>query len=309
MCPAVAHPSMVDYPTLPTAERIARLELPADPAPVVLDTDAYNEIDDQFAAAHLLRSDHDVEAVYAAPFHNDRSDGPGDGMEKSYEELERLLPLLGRSDDLARRGAPRYMESPDDPVESPATADLVERARADRDGPLYVVAIGAATNVASAIASAPDIVGDVVVVWLGGHPVDWHTAEEFNLRQDRYAARVLFDSGVPLIHVPCLNVAEHVKTTVPELERHLRGRGEAADFLFERFAEYDDTDGGVWSKELWDLAATAALAVPGAVESCLDHSPVLTSELTWSRDPNRHLIRRTTRVDRDAVLRDLFERL
>ena len=301
---------MTDHPTLSEAERVELLEAPEEPVSVVLDTDAYNEVDDQFAIAHLLRSPNDVEAVYAAPFHNDRSDGPGDGMEKSHEELERVLSLLDRSEDLAYRGSTRYMDAPDEPVESPAAADLVERARADRDGPLYVVAIGAVTNVASAIASAPDVVDDVVVIWLGGHPVDWRTADEFNLKQDVHAARVLFDSGVPLVHVPCLNVAEHVKTTVPELERHLRGRGEAADFLFERFADYDATDGeGVWSKELWDLAATAVLAVPGAVESCLDHSPVLTDELTWSRDPNRHLIRRVTRVDRDAVLGDLFERL
>ena len=32
-----------------------------------------------------------VEAVYAALFTNDRSTGPGDGMEKSYEEILRLL--------------------------------------------------------------------------------------------------------------------------------------------------------------------------------------------------------------------------
>ena len=35
-----------------------------------------------------------VEAVYAAPFTNDRSTGPGDRMEKSYEEILRLLERL-----------------------------------------------------------------------------------------------------------------------------------------------------------------------------------------------------------------------
>ena len=55
---------------------------------MVLDTDTYNEIDDQFALVYALLCPEklNVEAVYAALFTNDRSTGPGDGMEKSYEE-------------------------------------------------------------------------------------------------------------------------------------------------------------------------------------------------------------------------------
>jgi purine nucleosidase len=63
---------------------------------MVLDTDTYNEIDDQFALVHALLSPQRVqlEAIYAAPFHNDRSRGPGDGMHKSFEEIHRMLDLL-----------------------------------------------------------------------------------------------------------------------------------------------------------------------------------------------------------------------
>lgn len=45
---------------------------------VVLDTDTYNEIDDQFALVQMMLSPErfDVEAIYAAPFYNHRSDGP-----------------------------------------------------------------------------------------------------------------------------------------------------------------------------------------------------------------------------------------
>ena len=64
---------------------------------VVLDTDTYNEVDDQFALAHLLLSPDEVEieAVYAAPFFNDRSSGPADGMSG---------PASGMNDSL---GTPR----------------------------------------------------------------------------------------------------------------------------------------------------------------------------------------------------------
>jgi hypothetical protein len=68
---------------------------------VVLDTDTYNEIDDQFALVQMMLSPErlDVEAIYAAPFHNYRSDGPGHGMDLSYDEILRLLDRLNMSPD------------------------------------------------------------------------------------------------------------------------------------------------------------------------------------------------------------------
>ena len=68
---------------------------------VVLDTDTYNEIDDQFALVQMMLSPErlDVEAIYAAPFHNHRSDGPGHGMDLSYDEILRLLDRLNMSPD------------------------------------------------------------------------------------------------------------------------------------------------------------------------------------------------------------------
>lgn len=308
---------------LTPAERVDRLELLAgeDSVDVVVDTDAYNEVDDQFAIAHALRSEHDVEALYAAPFDNQRSEGPADGMAQSYDEIERVLDRMGLESESrppVSRGAKRFMDHGEDVVDSPAVDDLVERAHADREGPLYVVAIGAATNVASALVADPSIRSEVVVVWLGGTPHGWHTASEFNLSQDVPAARVLFDSGVPLVHVPTVNVSEHVRTTVPEL-RTLIGGGatdggedgerEIGPFLVDRVANYEGASGRAWSKVIWDLAATAVLATPGAVETVRVPSPILTDEETWSRDDARHDVRVVRRVDRDAVFADLADRL
>ena len=74
------------------------LEPPAGKVPVVIDTDTYNEIDDQYAVAYAILSPErmDVEAVYAAPYLNSRSTSAGDGMEKSYQEILRILKFLGR---------------------------------------------------------------------------------------------------------------------------------------------------------------------------------------------------------------------
>ena len=299
---------------LSAAERVALLEPPDGDVEVVLDTDAYNEVDDQFALAYALRSDPlDVRAVYAAPFDNERSDGPGDGMARSYEEIRRLLDLLEHPDPdgLAHRGATEFTTGAGGPVESPATDDLVERARGRGGDPLYVVAIGAPTNVASAIERAPEVVENVVVVWLGGQPLDWHTADEFNLRQDPRASRVLFDSGVPLVLVPCKNVAEHLRTTVPELEHHLSGRVAPSEYLLDTFREYRHSgpDRGAWSKEVWDLAPVAYLLEHEWVPTHLAHSPRLSEDLRYGRDTSRHLIRVAMDVRRDRVFADLFGKL
>lgn len=75
---------------------IHRLQKPAGPVDVVLDTDTYNEIDDQFALSYMIRNGDKlrVQAIYAAPFHNEKSVSPKDGMEKSFSEILTLLALL-----------------------------------------------------------------------------------------------------------------------------------------------------------------------------------------------------------------------
>ena len=76
------------------AKLIQRLEKPKGRVDVVIDTDTYNEIDDQFALSYLIKSDEklNLKAIYAAPFFNEKSTGPADGMEKSYQEIkERMI--------------------------------------------------------------------------------------------------------------------------------------------------------------------------------------------------------------------------
>ena len=296
--------------TMSEAERIERLAPPAGPVRAVLDTDTYNEVDDQFALAYALRSPGSchLEAVYAAPFHNNRSSDPEDGMERSYEEILRVMERMGiEPGGRVYKGSTRYLPAADVPVESPAARDLVERARAGADL-LYVLTIGAPTNVASALLLDPGIAGRIVIVWLGGQPHDWHTAREFNLMQDPHASRILFDSGVPLVQIPCTNVAEHLRTTIPELDACLRGRGSLGDYLCDIVAGYHE-DHFAWSKVIWDIATVAWLVNPAWVATCLTHSPILTEDLTYSADPARHLVRVARQVNRDAIFRDVFTKL
>jgi hypothetical protein len=294
---------------------IARLKLLSPPAGrvrVVLDTDTYNEIDDQFAIVQMLLSKDrsDVESIYAAPFFNVRSDGPGHGMELSYQEILRLLERLEMSPDgLVHRGVTEYVGPEKQAREAPAVDDIIARARAGSpDNPLYIVAIAAISNVASALLRAPDIIDRVVVVWLGGHALEWPDNIEFNLRQDVGGAQVLFDSGVPLVLVPCLGVTSRLHSTVPEIERYVEPHGSIGAFLAMRFKEYSSDHMG-WAKEIWDMAPVGWLLNPLWAPSVIVPTPVLTDQMTWSIDRRRHAMRYVTSINRNAILRDFFLKL
>jgi inosine-uridine nucleoside N-ribohydrolase len=292
------------------------LEAPTGRVRVVMDTDTFNEIDDQFAIVQMMLSPEklDVEAIYAAPFLNKRADSPGHGMELSYEEIFRILDRIGKKrDGFVFRGVTDYVGFEKQPREAPAVHHMIERARAGSpENPLYIIAIGAISNVASALLLAPDIIDRTVVVWLGGNALDWPRSfrqnAEFNLKQDVGGAQVLFDCGVPVVLVPAMGVTSHLHSTVPEIERHVEPHGSIGAFLAMRFKEYS-TDHVGWSKPIWDMAAVAWLLDPEWTPSYLTPTPILTDDIAWQTDPTRHPMRYVRHVDRDAILKDFFAKL
>ena len=309
---------------LPEAMRVQRLEPVTGRVRVVVDTDAANEIDDQFALTYAVLSPEvlAVEAVYAAPFQRPApgvqdadlagfSVSPADGMAQSYAEIMRVLEALDAKDLTGRvyRGAEQWLRNAETPVANPAADDLIARARQGQPeaDPLYVVTLGAPTNVASALLAAPDIATRVVVVWLGGNGTWWSPGAEYNAAQDLHASRVLLDSGVPLIHVPCYQVTEKLMTTHHEIQQRVAGRGAIGSYLAQIFHDFDHA--GARSKPLWDLGPIAWLVQPGWCPSILTRSPVLHDDLSWGDEPSRHLIREIRDIDADAILNDFFAKL
>ena len=294
------------------ADRLRMLESPSGRVKCVLDTDTFNEIDDQFAIVQILLSSDrlELQAIYAAPFDNDRSEGPGHGMELSYDEILRLLERMQvRPEGLVYKGVTEFVGPQKVVREAAAVDDLIIRARASSpEAPLYVIAIAAISNVASAILKAPDIIDRIVVVWLGGHALDWPDVMEFNLKQDIGGTQVLFDSGAPVVLLPCMGVVSHLLSTVPEIERYVEPHGDIGSFLAQRYKEYSDDHLG-WSKEIWDMAPVAWLIDPRWCESVIVPTPILTDQVTWSVDRARHPMRYVNRIHRDPILKDFFTKL
>jgi len=297
---------------LSDGERLNMLQPPSGVVRCVLDTDAFNEIDDQFAIAHLLLSPErfDVQAIYAAPFDNQRANSPEHGMELSHDEILRLLQRLGtRADGMVFKGVRGFVGEQKQALSAPAVDDLIARARAGSSAdPLYVIAIAAISNIASALVKAPDIIDKIVVVWLGGHALEWAHTREFNLMQDVGGAQILLDSGVPLVLVPCLGVASHLISSMPEIERYVEPYGDIGQFLADRYRSYSDDHLG-WGKEIWDMAPVAWLLNAAWCKSALVSTPILTDQMTWRIDPARPLMRYVQYLDRTPIMRDFFVKL
>lgn len=296
---------------------LARLEPPAGVVDAVVDSDTYNEIDDQFAVPYAILSTEKmkVHAVYAAPYFNERSKSAGDGMQKSYEEILRLLaPLKRDPKGFAYQGSEAFLTAPKKPVDSPAARNLIERALQPRNAPLYVITVGAPTNVASAILMEPKILDRIVVVWLGGQPYDWPTAREFNLFQDLHSSRVLHDSGVAMVNIPTQNVSEHLRTTTHEVKYFLAGKSPLADYLYTEFVKFAEWKAKpqtfAYSKVIWDISAVAWLVNPKWVPSRVVPSPYLTDDFKYKPgEASRHPVRVAMDCNRDEIFNDLFRKL
>ena len=295
--------------------RIKNLEVPRGKVDVVLDTDAYNEIDDQFAIAYLLRSKEKLttKALYAAPFFNDLSTGPADGMEKSYREIFHILDLAGEKVD-AFRGSDRYLPDEETPVISPAAEDLAKRAEEySPEDPLYVLTIGAITNIASAILLNPKVVENTVVVWLGGNGDHFTNTEEFNLSQDVAAARVVMNSGVPFVRLPCMGVVSAFTISKPELEFWFVGKNPLADYLAKNTIRSAESyaAGKPWTRVIWDATTVGWMLNEDDrfMLSRLIPTPLPSYDGYLERIPDSHLSRYVYYINRDALWRDIIRKV
>ena len=296
-------------------QRIKNLLVPQGSVDVVLDTDAYNEIDDQFAISYLLKWKEklNTKAIYAAPFLNSNSVSPKDGMEKSYDEIFKLLSLLDEKVDVFK-GSEKYLDNENTPVISYAAQDLAERVKNySPQNPLYVVAIGAITNIASAILLNPEVAQNSVVIWLGGHALHYHHTKEFNMYQDVAAARVVMQSGVPFVQLPCMGVVSNFTVSKPELEFWLKGKNPLADYLAENTLKQADSyaKGTAWTRVIWDVTAVAWLLNDSErfMESRIIPTPIPTYDNLYATDFNSYPMRYVYNIKRDALMTDLFRKM
>ncbi|GAB2610661.1 nucleoside hydrolase [Pseudactinotalea suaedae] len=211
---------------------------------VVLDTDAANEADDQFAIVHALLSPTlDVRGVVAAHFGLRRSTT---SLADSRAEIDRLLALLGDTTTRVVDGAETWIPDEATPIDCEGARLIIEEAMSE-DAPLSVLVLGPLSTVASALLLEPRLVErDLTVIWIGGPPYDGVLGRtggdagiEFNLSNDIAAANVVLGSGVRVIQVPestyrMCSVGYH------ELQEKIGEAGELGAYLVRQLIEWND---------------------------------------------------------------------
>lgn len=294
------------------------LLVPKGQTDVVLDTDTYNELDDQFALSYMLRSDEklNIKGIYAAPFVSDTVSSAAEGMIKSYHEINKILNLADRNDlrSIVHKGSEKYLDDEKTSVISDAANDLVRLALEHTpEKPLCVVAIGAITDVASALLIEPKIAENIVIVWLGGNSREYGDNFEYNMRHDIAAARVVFSSGAPIVQLPCYGVVSSFYITKPEFEYWLTGKNKLCDYLRVNTVETVEAyaAGMPWSRIIWDVTAVAWLLNDDDrfMKSRSVNIRMPEYDFTYSDTETDRLMRYVYFIKRDALLKDLFDKL
>ena len=301
---------------------IKRLEKPTSPVDVVIDTDAYNQVDDLYALSYAILSEEKLhlKAILAAPFFSPPSMGrarqnasPAEGMNQSYRAVMDLLNVMKRDDlkEIVFRGSETYLADEMTPVESVAALEIIRLAHAHTpEKPLYIIAIAALTNVASAILKDPTIIDKIVVVWLGGHGLDWHCCTDFNAAQDIASARVLFGCGAAVVQLPLNGVVAEFCISRIELEHLLKGKNSLCDYLLDCTQQLmGNATVANWSRPLWDVAVVAWLLDPEFTDDRLEHSQIFEYDLHYGTDHSRHFIRYVYHINRDILFNDMIHKL
>ena len=275
---------------------------------VIIDTDAYNEIDDQYAIGYSFYSDKiDILAIHAAPFENEKSDNMEYGMEMSYKEIHKVLGLLDPNYDIpVFKGSKASIEKSGEIQESEAVDNLIKTVH-ESDEIVYVLALGAITNVVSALVKDPTIKDNMAVIWLGGNHLEGDNLGEFNLVQDFTAGQMLLNSGVPLLLCPAWFIVSELTVNYAKV-CELKGKTPLCDYLFEITDKCYELAGKPhwWLRTIWDIAAPAILDCPSCADIEIVPTPVFTDQRVYAFDSTRHEMMYLKKIHRDIVIENTW---
>ena len=276
---------------------------------IILDTDTYNECDDQFALSYLIKSKDlfNIEAITVAPYsHTKRDVKVRDGQELSYNEILKICNWLNfDTDNKVFKGSMDYIQNGYD-EKNDAVNKIIEIAL--KNNKTYILGIGAITNIALAIKKEPKIVNKIEIIWLGGNELGYEDNLEYNFRQDVEAVKIVFESKVKLTILPCRNIVSELRIDINTLKKYLENKSELCNYLIERF--YNDGYHGVQeSRVIWDISVIAYMINKKWFETEQISCPNIRKDTSYEVTDNRHNITFVTKLDRNKIYEDLFNKL
>ena len=203
---------------------------------ILIDTDIGGDVDDALALALALNSPDKAEIVGITNVYlaNAWRAGVTKRILKVYDREDIPVctgaekPLIGWWDESRiPNSSPDYGEFRGEAL--PHAADFIIQ-MAEKVPELTVVAIGPLTNVGLAIAKAPHIARKIEILMMGGQVNKAHP--EWNIVCDPEAARIVFESGVP-IRMVGLDVTNRCQFTREEVDQVKAGGNVRSDLLGE----------------------------------------------------------------------------
>ena len=292
--------------------------------PVIFDTDANNELDDQHALAYLLFNGNtfDVRGITVNATFN------GGNIRQQYAEAERVLklcslageiPLYAGTNGSFEEIRPGIRQKNYDGKE--AVDFIIAEARAVRSQPLLLLPVGKLTNIALALEKAPDIRDKVRIVWLGSN---YPAPGEYNQENDIPALNYLLNQEVPFEIVTVRygepSGSDAVKVTPVEIGKNMAGAGPIVPPVtgrhgdqFTRFGDYSvslfqniDLYGDPPGRALFDMVAVAIVKNPAWGKKRDLPAPVLEDKNWKDRPDNHRRIVLWENFDKAAILADFF---
>ncbi|MGL1937396.1 MAG: nucleoside hydrolase, partial [Fibrobacterales bacterium] len=172
--------------------------------PIIIDSDANNEVDDQQAIGYtLFNSDiFDVRGITTNRTYN------GGAVANHTAEALRIIKLCGAEGKIPLiEGADGDYNTikgaiHDASYDGKAAVDfIIQEAHKNHSQKLILAPIGKLTNIALAFDKDPTIIPKVTVVWLGSN---WPDAGEYNLENDIPSVNAVFETEVEL-WIPTVN--------------------------------------------------------------------------------------------------------
>lgn len=214
------------------------VDFPADAKQrVIVNTDAKNEADDQYAIVHaVLTPSFDLHGIIPAHYGTRKTPT---SMQESHNETVKLLRLMNLEGQVRiEDGAPLAIPDESTPADSPGARLIIEEAMKDDDRPLHIAFYGPLTDMASALLLEPEIQDrGVRVIWIGGG--GWPSGGgEYNLSNDIHAANVVMKSRAEVWQVPS-SVYRTMGVTYAELIEKVYPQGEIGKYLVEQLIEHN----------------------------------------------------------------------
>jgi len=277
-------------------------------ARVIVNTDAKNEADDQFAIVHaLLTPSFEMHGIVPAHFGTIKSPHT---LQDSHDEVMLLLDLMGMTGEVrVEDGAPHALPDEDTPVDSPGARFIIDEAMRDDPRPLHLAFYGPLTDMASALLLEPRIEErNLRVVWIGGG--EWPAGgQEYNLSNDITAANVVFRSGVEVWQIP-KPVYRHMPVSYAELEQKVAPHGDIGEYLVRQLVEFNArAEGPTEYRSLGDSPAVGAIMYPDCGRWQWKPAPEFEPTMHYRHTGRNRPIRVYESVDARFIHEDFFAKL